>query len=108
VELTSQKTERLDMKKKKYLTSTINFGADGTPSRAIAEKIKNKVGKAGFSKVIQDLLIENFSRKKEFDDVKIANLLFERKMLSQQVQEISKKLQENSDKLEKLGVDVKL
>jgi len=93
-------------KNKRYFVKTISFGKEGNTSRIIAEKLINKVGPRKFSILIQDLLVSNYSRKKEFDFIKIEALITERKQLGNQIKEISKKLQENAENLEKKGVDI--
>lgn len=93
-------------KNKKYLTKTINLGEVGNPARILAEKYIEKFGKQEFSALCRRLILIFLSDKDEYKDWKKLALIFERKELQSQIPDISKKLCENADKLEKLGVDI--
>lgn len=95
------------MSKNKYLRTSINFGKKGELSRELAEKLIKEVGKIGFSNVVRKALIACYLNKKEFRDVKINKLLYERKELKSQVPKISKQLQEKEKQLNKLGYKLK-
>lgn len=67
----------------------------------IIEEMEKK--KLDFSKVIRNLLVSEFSNKKEFKKAKINRLLNSRKELNKKIQEISGQLRENEKQLNKLG-----
>jgi len=94
-------------KNKKYLIKSVNLGEAGHPARMLAEAYIKKYGKQEFSALCRRLILVFLSDKKEYDDWKKQALIFERKELQAQIPEISKKLCENAEKLEKLGVDVR-
>lgn len=93
-------------KPKKYLIKTVNLGESGTPARILAEKYLKKFGKQEFSALCRKLIVLFLSNKKEFEDWKKEALLFERKELQKQIPEISDKLCQNAEALEKLGVKI--
>ena len=91
------------MARQKYLLKKVSFGKKGDLAREIAESIIKKVGKTGFSKEVRNALIAYFSTNKEFNQVKIKQLLYERKELKKKIPEISKQLILNEKDLNKLG-----
>jgi len=93
-------------KNKRYLTKTINLGEAGHPARILAEKYLEKYGKQEFSALCRKLIVIFLSDKEEHKDWKIQALIHERKNLQSEIPEISKKLCDNAEKLEKLGVNI--
>ena len=91
------------MTNKKYLIKSINFGKKGELSREIIEVLEKRAGKIGLSKEIKRAIVFYFMDDKQFNEIKIKKLLHERKELSLQIPEISKELQYNEKKLNKLG-----
>lgn len=94
-----------NMKKKRYLITTINFGKEGDMSRNIIERLLEK--HKDISKVVRQALIAYFSTAREFTDVKIQNLLNERKNLKQKIPDISEQLAKLEEQLNKLGYKLK-
>jgi len=96
------------MSQKKYLRTSINFGKRGELSREIVEKIIKKKGNVGLSEEIRKALVTHFSNKPEFKEAKINSLIEERKKLHKELKNLSEKLSNNGDDLEKLGYEVDL
>jgi hypothetical protein len=67
----------------------------------IIEQLEKK--KVDFSKLIRNLLISEFSNKKEFKDAKINRILNERKNLKSKIPKISNELINLEKQLNKLG-----
>ncbi|HEY0089697.1 MAG TPA: hypothetical protein VGB37_12695 [Candidatus Lokiarchaeia archaeon] len=91
------------MVKKHYLIKAINFGKKGELAREIVEHLEKKVGKSKLSKHIRNSVIAYFSTNKEFNQMKINQLLNERKELQSQIPNISNMLLDNERKLNELG-----
>lgn len=85
---------------------TINFGKVGDPARELIEIYERKFGKGKLSKLIRSMIVRELSEKKEFDAYKIRALKEERKFIQEQLKDFQKKMLINTDKLEKLGVDI--
>jgi len=93
--------------KKKSGITTINLGNEKDLSRIISDKLKKKVGNKGFSKVIRELLISNFSTKEDFKTTQIQQLKTERKFLMLEIKRIQRRILDNADKLTELGYELK-
>lgn len=94
-------------RQKRYLTKTINFGAVGDPSRILVEQYTKVYGKTALSELMRRLVICHLSPKKEFDGWKIKALKEERKKLFQERKKLGASLNDNAEKIEKLGFDLK-
>ncbi len=92
--------------KKQRLIRSINFGKVGEPSRELIEIYERKFGEGKISKLVREMLVRELSPKKEFDEYKKRQLIEERKFLQEQMKDIHKKIQDNGNKLDKLGVDI--
>lgn len=91
------------MVKKDYLITSINFGGKNHPSRIIAQKLRRKLGRVGFSKFIRDMLL---IQTDDIDNAEKKVLMFEYYKIKIKA---GRAMQEKADlcnRLEKLGVDV--
>jgi len=92
--------------KKGFLRRGINLGKPGEPARELIESYERKYGKMKTSKLIRGMIVRELSRKKEFDEYKKRQLIEERIEIQKKMKNEQEKLLKNSDKLEKLGIDV--
>ena len=94
-------------RQKRYLTKTINFGAGGEPARILVEHYTKIYGKTALSELMRRLVICHLSPKKEFDGWKIQALKEERKKLFQERKKLGANLNDNAEKMGKIGFDFK-
>lgn len=92
--------------KKEKDIRTINLGKPGEPARELIEEYERRYGKNKFSKLVREMIVRELSPNEEFDGYKIRTLKEERKFIQEQFKELQRKLLENADKLENLGVDL--
>lgn len=91
-------------RKKKYKIKSINFGQPGEPSRELIDQYEKEYGSMKTSELIRDLVVQGLSSNKEFDKYKIKNLMMQRKNLFETMKNVQKELEENGEKLSKLGI----
>lgn len=92
--------------RKDKLIRSVNLGKPGEPARELIEIYERKYGTGKISKLVREMIVRELSRKKEFDGYKIRQLKEERNFLQDHMKEVHKKILYNSERLEKLGVDI--
>lgn len=93
-------------KQKLNLVKSVSLGEPGSPARILAEMYVKKYGNKSFSEFIRRLIVISLSNKEGYKDWERKALICERKELQKQIPEISRKLCENAERLESLGVDI--
>ena len=91
--------------KKKYKIRSINFGKPGDASRELLEQYEKKFGEMKTSELVRSIIVTSLSSDPIFNSYKVKQLTNERKLIQKDLKEIQRRLIENSDKLEALGVD---